>query len=208
MPSSDSHPRVTLPRALEGLYKGEVPWFVVPAGGVPSMGLAGVSAPILCPVYSGSFRPLHAAHRAIHRQVMRMRGSCCFEVSIRNFEKGLHDPLEMQRVIEQFEGWATVWVTAAMTFSEKAGMLPPSPTFVCGADVFMRVIEHPEKPDALFLVFNRAIVSGEPGVPEWMPLSERIGSREVGVRFQEVPFMRMDVSSSMVRRDFNDAGRR
>jgi len=97
-----------------------------------------------CPagLVSGSFNPLHEGHRALARIAGEMLGGpVAFELAVVNADKPPLEADEVRRRLAQFRGDATVELTRAPTFREKARLFPGT-AFVVGVDTVERVI-HP-----------------------------------------------------------------
>jgi hypothetical protein len=91
-------------------------------------------------VLSGAFNPLHAGHEELRRAAQRfLRGEVHFELPIVNADKPPLQPAEVMRRLAQFSG-ASVAVTTAATFVEKAELLP-GVAFVVGMDTAVRILE-------------------------------------------------------------------
>ncbi len=93
---------------------------------------------------SGSFRPLHRAHRALLNAAQEVAGRDllpCFEISVRNVEKPDIAITELQQRITQFQNAGDIVViTRSATFLEKARLMPGS-TFVIGYDTAVRLFD-------------------------------------------------------------------
>ena len=93
---------------------------------------------------SGSFRPVHRAHRALLRIATRVAGENrepCFEISVRNVEKPDIGSADLHQRVSQFgERGDTVVITRAATFLEKARLMPGT-TFVIGFDTAIRLFD-------------------------------------------------------------------
>lgn len=100
-------------------------------------------------VVSGSFNPIHEAHKAIYDCIKPMHGNSkkvipVFEISIHRVHK---EPLSFEELkirLKQFEWYAPVWVTNASLFFEKAGLVCQwiRPSFHIGIDTATRIVEH------------------------------------------------------------------
>ena len=93
---------------------------------------------------SGSFRPLHRAHRTLLKVGLNISGknlTPCFELSATNVEKPDIAVAELQERVAQFtEPDDTVLITRAATFLEKARLMPGT-TFVIGYDTAIRLFD-------------------------------------------------------------------
>jgi hypothetical protein len=128
-------------------------------------------------VIPGSFNPLHAAHRAFFDNAPKNYGergargpgtgfrkvSALFELSINRRDK---EPLSLEELIkrlEQFQGYAPVWVTNAMLFFEKTALARGhTPNFEIGYDTAERLVKDHgvlmiDGMDARFSVHSREI---------------------------------------------------
>ena len=113
-----------------GVYRSGLGWSAVP----PSDAI----------VLSGSFRPLHRAHRTLLKLGSNLSGNNftpCFEISVTNVEKPDIAVAELQARVAQFtEPEDIVLVTRAATFLEKARLMPGS-IFVIGYDTAIRLFD-------------------------------------------------------------------
>ncbi len=113
-----------------GVYRPGRGWFDVP--------------PPDAIVLSGSFRPLHRAHRTLLKVGLEISGknlTPCFELSITNVEKPDIAVAELRARIAHFtEPSDTVLITRAATFLEKARLMPGT-TFVIGYDTAIRLFD-------------------------------------------------------------------
>ena len=93
---------------------------------------------------SGSFRPLHRAHRTLLNVGLNISGknlNPCFELSVTNVEKPDIAVAELEARVAQFtDPDDTVLITRAATFLEKARLMPGS-TFVIGYDTAIRLFD-------------------------------------------------------------------
>lgn len=93
-------------------------------------------------IIPGSFNPLHDTHRYLynHSYVYNQR---FFEISIQNVDKGRISLEDINKRINQFVGYANVFITNAPYFLQKCGIFSSvgiSPKFVVGVDVMERLI--------------------------------------------------------------------
>ena len=124
---------------IEKVVNGDLPFAVhrTPLGwtSMPSRDLI---------MLSGSFRPLHRAHRALLNAALEIAGNNlmpCFEISIRNVEKPDIEITEMRRRVAQFKNTDDIVViTRSATFLEKARLMPGT-TFVIGYDTAVRLFD-------------------------------------------------------------------
>lgn len=100
--------------------------------------------PVNAIMLSGSFRPLHRAHRTLLNVGLNISGNNrtpCFELSVTNVEKPDIAVAELQARVAQFtEPNDTVLITRAATFLEKARLMPGS-IFVIGYDTAIRLFD-------------------------------------------------------------------
>lgn len=126
----------TLAEALSALVRGEARWVSVTINGQARLGWE--PPDLLVP---GSFNPLHAGHTELAAVAERRYSrSVGFEISVFNVDK---PPLPTEEVIRrtaQFVGKASVVLTRAPTFVEKAALFPGR-IFAVGADTAGRVID-------------------------------------------------------------------
>jgi hypothetical protein len=128
IPIQDCHP-------LAALLAGRVPFLCFEAEGA----VRGDATPPAV-LLSGSFNPLHEGHRRLAVAASSMTGlTTAFELSVVNADKPTMAGEEARRRVEQFAGWARLWVTRAPTFVEKAEVFPGC-VFVVGADTAERIV--------------------------------------------------------------------
>jgi nicotinamide mononucleotide (NMN) deamidase PncC len=105
-------------------------------------GRVALDAPRPAGLLPGSFNPLHEGHRALARIASGILGGpVAFELSVVNADKPPLGADEVRRRLAQFRGEATVELTRAPTFREKARLFPGA-SFVVGVDTAERVL-HP-----------------------------------------------------------------
>ena len=159
-------------QAVEELLVGRRGWVALDlSGGTPRPATA--SPGLLLP---GSFRPLHAGHRAMARAAAHLVGRPCdFEISLTHPEKPALDYLAIRSRLAPFANLGErVVLTTAPTYLEKARLFPAC-TFVVGHDTALRVVDprfyggvpardaaldELERLGARFLVFGRVDPSG------------------------------------------------
>ena len=134
------------------------------------------SPPLADGLLPGAFNPLHHGHWGLAEAAERRLGKpVAFELSVTNVDKSPLSAEEVRRSVMQFVGRATVWLTRAPTFVEKARLFP-GVVFAVGADTAERIVapryyagNAPEMLDALaflrsqgcrFLVAGRVISGG------------------------------------------------
>ena len=112
-----------------------------PVLAIPTNGDTFTGVPPVRGVLSGSFNPLHQGHIGmanIGHQILNE--DVVYELPIINADKPALTELQIRLRASQFAGWATLILTKAPTFSEKAGILPQS-TFIVGIDTVSRIVE-------------------------------------------------------------------
>lgn len=155
-----------------GVYRFQLGWSDVP--------------PANAIVLSGSFRPLHRAHRTLLDVGLDVSGknlTPCFELSVTNVEKPDIAIADLQERVAQFtEPDDTVLITRAATFLEKARLMPSS-TFVIGYDTAIRLF------DDRFYAGSRAASPSIAAMSEFRDLGSSFivgGRRDAEGRFRTV----------------------
>ena len=101
----------------------------------------------------GSFNPLHRGHWELAQVAEQMIGKpAAFELSVVNVDKPNLPHEEIRRRLSQFNWQASVWLTHAAKFVQKAEYFPGA-MFVVGADTALRIVSpryyQDDEPDML-----------------------------------------------------------
>jgi nicotinic acid mononucleotide adenylyltransferase len=163
-------------------------------------------------LYPGAFNPLHEGHRRIAKLAAELLSQeIHFEISVENVDKPRLSAKEIGERLGQFDDQATIWLTRAATFVEKAQLFPKT-IFVVGADTLLRIgddryyeqdaeqlaraLNEIQARGCRFLVFGR-IVGASFRQRDDLPIPAKL--REL---CDQVPpeVFRMDISSTELRR--------
>ena len=91
-------------------------------------------------VFPGAFNPLHDGHRRMAELAAQIHGARVdWEISIENVDKPPLDMADIETRIRQFSDEATICLTRAPTFVQKARLFPEA-TFIVGADTLARIV--------------------------------------------------------------------
>ncbi len=121
--------------ALRRLEVGEIDLLAVTPDGRLETGVKPGAA-----ILSGSFNPLHEGHLELAEVASGVLGRhVLFELPLVNADKAPLKPTEAERRAAQFAGLATVVLTRAPLFSQKATLFPGG-VFVVGADTAARLV--------------------------------------------------------------------
>lgn len=191
---------------LDGLIQGEHAAVAILPDGRMSREAA---PPVLLP---GAFNPAHAGHWQLAATATRRTGlPVAFELSAVNVDKPPLSGDEVRRRLRQFAWTASVWVTRAPTFVEKARLFPGT-VFVVGADTAERIVlpryygDSPERMHAAlaeirthgcrFLVAGRCDHAGAFRCLERLTVNDNV--RALFMEIPEAEF-RFDASSTEIR---------
>lgn len=93
------------------------------------------------PVFPGAFNPVHDGHLEMARIAAQRIGAATeFEICVVNVDKPPLNYADIARRTARFHDSATIWLTAAPTFVEKAELFPEA-VFVVGIDTLVRIAE-------------------------------------------------------------------
>lgn len=195
------------PGVLAAFLRGEVAAVRVDADGRVRAG-----APRPAVLLPGAFNPVHEGHRGMAARAARLAGGPAgFELSVTNVDKPPLAAEEVRRRLAQFSAEATVWLTRAPTFAEKADLFP-GVAFVVGADTAARIVAPRYYGDSVermgqalarirdrgcrFLVVGRADPGGR-----FLTLADLAMPPEYGDLFTAIPEaeFRLDLSSTQLR---------
>jgi hypothetical protein len=187
------------------LLAGDVNWVLVAPDGQMTAGetLPGVA------LLSGSFNPLHVGHQRMAEAAEAMLGQpVYYELPLVNAEKAPLDAGEARRRLVQFSGWATVMLSRAPLFSQKAKIFPQS-VFVLGVDTVERLIQprfyhnSQEEMLAAFKGIRSAgcyfLVAGRLRGENFLTLHDLQMPLGFSQLFEEIPNFRVDISSTELR---------
>jgi hypothetical protein len=171
-------------------------------------------------VLPGSFNPLHDGHRQLAACVARLFcRTVHFELSRINVDKPPLDEYTIARRVQQFQGYAPVWLTNAPTFETKLQLFPTS-WFILGYDTAVRLLEdryyrdrHHRNAvlDCIAERGTRVIVGGRiDRTGQFRRWEQRLGDlpqtwRELFIPLSEADF-RVDLSSTDLREQAADNG--
>jgi hypothetical protein len=124
------------PHLIEQLLAGEIQTLTIGPDGA-----ARADAPPHGVILSGAFNPLHAGHEGMLAAASRLTGlPGSFELAVVNADKGALEPPEILRRAAQFSGRATLTLSRAPLFSQKAALYAGR-SFVLGYDTAERLLE-------------------------------------------------------------------
>lgn len=198
----------SLEPSLAMLLRGEVGFVHVEPGGGTFQGNTLPNIALL----SGAFNPLHAGHRRFAEVgAQRLEQPVLFELPLINADKAPLSAQEAARRAAQFAGWATLVLSLAPLFSQKATLFPGS-VFLVGADTAARLVaprfygDDPRRMHAALDVLGEAgcrfLVAGRRTKGGFLTLSNiEVPKlhRDLFDSLSETDF-RLDVSSSELRR--------
>jgi hypothetical protein len=124
------------PHLIERLLAGEFQTLTIGPDGA-----AQADRPPHGVILSGAFNPLHAGHEGMAAAAARLTGlPASFELAVVNADKGALEPAEIVRRAAQFSGRATLTLSRAPLFSQKAALYPGR-SFALGYDTAVRMLD-------------------------------------------------------------------
>ena len=193
---------------LTALLEGEVGLVRIERGGGTFQGNTLPNIALL----SGAFNPLHLGHRRFAEVgAQRLGRPVLFELPLVNADKAPLSVQEAARRAAQFRGWATLLLTRAPLFSQKAALFPGS-VFLIGADTAARLVaprfygDDPRRMQAALEGLQEAgcrfLVAGRHTGAGFLTLADIDvkAHYELFETLSEGEF-RLDVSSSLLRRE-------
>lgn len=152
-------------------------------------------------VFPGSFNPLHDGHCGIQQLAMtRLRTPVHFELSIENVDKPRLPEPEILRRISQFAANASLWITNAPTFVEKAELFPNT-CFLVGIDTIQRIAD-PKYYSEDLKARDAAIAMLAERQCRFLVFGRLIGSRFIELRELEIPRSLQSICSGLSEKEF------
>jgi hypothetical protein len=163
-------------------------------------------------VLAGAFNPVHAGHRGLAAAAEDWLGlPLAFELSVANVDKPALTPAEVRHRLEPFAGNASLWLTHAPRFVQKAELFPGA-VFVVGADTAARIVDpryYDGDPDRMrqaldrlqgrgcrFLVACRLEAGGRCAALVDLPIPPSAGDLFIALPTER---FRLDISSTEIR---------
>lgn len=200
----------SLPLApIEHLLAGELAWLIIDPDDSPAGGQQWPDLVLL----SGSFNPLHEGHWQMAEVACRLLGRpVYFEMPLLNAGKGGVGLEETLRRRAQFADSASLLLTTAPLFGQKAKIFPNS-IFLVGLDTAERLLQprfydnDPTKMFASFEIVRRAgcqfMVAGrlDPETGQFLTMADVAVPARLQDLFEQIPEaeFRVDVSSTALR---------
>lgn len=209
LPEEQLMRRSLLSAPIEQLQAGQTAWLSI----APDDSLKSGSVWPGLAILSGSFNPVHHGHLQMAQVVARLLArQVYFELPLLNADKGLVPPAEALRRRAQFTDTASLLMTTAPLFSQKARIFPDS-VFIVGVDTATRLLQlrfYNDDPAQMRASFDqvrqhggRFLVAGrlDADTGQFLTLADVAVPPDLQDLFEQIPEaeFRVDISSSTLR---------